>query len=451
MGKSQSKIADCQAIHSEPKTGDHVVQAIYSNCNENSVRFVDVKQGEILKFKPSRTKLVAYTVPDNLQFIYQDADTIKKALWMNGVIPEKGHDHVYKPEFCTFENIKESFTEHAKELEASRAMNTSETENTDLLIFFFSGHGIVNDENRLVGLAPKDYDDTEKTLITSEKVLMWLQDSGYKANILFIIDACYSGGFHRGESHADFTDSPLDSNVCIGYAMYSSTYEQESHDNAILQHSIFSYCLSRAIYANAAKKSFSTGLPIQDIEETYACLTYAICLLVEIEPQSPNLKKFFYQTNTKTREGRGPVDVDPSAISDLVSAPREPIPPKSPLNSMCLAWFESCEAPDGPLYTLQKEGHLEKPEVVDIVLCFMMRYIAYSHAHDDTKQILKRDFFSCAYDKVVITLDKFTTLKFGDREFKLGTEEYIDYLQQHLNIQSASALQIAEMLSELKV
>ena len=47
--------------------------------------------------------------------------------------------------------------EHAEE--ASRATNTSETENEELLIFFFSGHGIVNDQQEFVGLVPKDYND----------------------------------------------------------------------------------------------------------------------------------------------------------------------------------------------------------------------------------------------------------------------------------------------------
>ena len=212
---------------------------------------------------------------------------------MTGVVQEE-ECHLFQPGICTFEGIRKRFIKHTGE--ASRANNTSEIENEELLIFFFSGHGIFNDCNEFLGLVPVDYDGTEKLCITREVLLEWLQSCGCTASVLFIIDACYSGGFHKSSS-SDFIDLK-DSNARKGYVMYSCTEKQESFESSIVQHSTFSYCFSLAITANTAKKCFSTGLPIKDIEETYIYLTYAVCLLLETEQQHPGSTKFLMATIT---------------------------------------------------------------------------------------------------------------------------------------------------------
>ena len=115
------------------------------------MQFFDVEPGEILKFEQSHTRFIAYTAPhcqsedfDELKYIDQDAHRVKEALCMTGVVQEE-ECHLFQPEICTFEGIRKSFIEHAGE--ASRANNTREIENEELLIFFFSGHGILNDCN----------------------------------------------------------------------------------------------------------------------------------------------------------------------------------------------------------------------------------------------------------------------------------------------------------------
>ena len=433
MGNIQSTNADTQPIssnglRSEPKTGNNIAQAIHCNSNDISVQFVDVQPGEALQFERSRTKLVAYTAPCELQYIDQDAHRVKEALCMTGVVQQKGCDLI-KPELCTFKGIQDSFIKHAKE-----ASTLSET---DLLIFFFSGHGILNDENELVGLAPKDYDGTEKTCITSQRLLMWLQSTGYRANILFIIDACYSGGFHKDSSPAESTDSPPDENARKVYVMYSSTSEQESYDHGVLQHSIFSYCLSHAILANAPKEGFSTSLPIKDIEETCKCLTYAICSLLEVEHQMPGLVKSLLSIKTP----RLSVQIG----STFKSKPQQP----TPYIKGCIEWIKQCAAEGKPLEKLEREGYLKKQPVVDIVLCFMIRYMAYSNVYDRYQNHV--DFFPFAYEEVVNTLKNFTHLKFGDRERKLAAKEYEDYVKQYFQKASTWALQNLSMVAELKV
>lgn len=364
---------------------------------------------------------------------------------MNGVIHEN-ECHLFEPKLCTFKGIRESFIKHAKE--ASRKKNTGETENEDILIFFFSGHGIVNDQTELVGLAPVDYDGTEKTCITSEIILTWLQSSGCRANILFIIDACYSGGFHESSSYSESTDSPPDPNACNVYVMYSCTSEQKCYEHGILQHSIFSYCLSHAITANAVKKCFSMGLPIKDLEETYTRLTYAICLLLDIEAQSPGLNKFL-MTTKPSMGAKGSVNVEYGEISEepMIGSACEPMSLQLSLNQESLDWIERCATEGGPFDKLKREGHLEKREVLDIVLCFMMRFIACSHVYITNHS----DFFPYAYDEVINTLSKFTKLEFGDRERKLGAKEYEDYLKQHFKIQSTLASRMSNLVSGLKL
>lgn len=419
MGNPQSKT----------KTGDHVAQAIYFQSNDNLVQFVDVGPGEILKFKQSQTKFIAYTAPrckskkfDELKYIDQDAHRVKEALCMNGVVQEE-ECHLFQPEICTFKGIQESFIEHARPREESRANNTSETENEELLIFFFSGHGIRNDRNEFLGLVPVDYEDTEDTeklCITRKHLLMWLQSSKCTANVLFIIDACYSGGFHESSS-SESTDSPSDPNARKVYVMYSCAEAQESFENSIVQHSIFSYCLSHAITANAAKKCFSTGLPIKDIEETktlpikdieetYKCLTYAVCLLLEMDQQHPGLTKYLMAMKTPTgAKASEPMSLEPS------------------LNQGCLDWIKKCGDKDEPLDKLKIKGYLEKQEVVDIVLCVMMRYIVGYHALTyDFKRITHPNFFFSGKN----TLSEYTKLKFGEREHELR-KEFDDCMKKH--------------------
>ena len=445
MGNPQSKT----------KTGDHVAQAIYFKSNDNLVQFVDVKPDEILKFKPSHTKFIAYTAPycksknfDELKYIDQDAYRVKEALCMTGVVQEE-ECHLFPPKSCTFEGIRKRFIEHAGE--ASRASNTNETENEELLIFFFSGHGILNDCNEFLGLVPVDYDGTEKLCIKSEDLLEWLQGSGCTANVLFMIDACYSGGFHKSSSPSDSPDLSQDSSARKVYVMYSCGEKQESFEHSIVQHSIFSYCLSRAIIANAAKEGpladglicdsgseatddevigegrhfpphthrgillgFSTGLPIKDIEETYKCLTYAVCLLLNMEQQHPGLTKFLMEMKTPTG----------AKASEGMSLEQE-----LSLDQGCLDWIKKFQDKGKPLDTLKKEGYLKKQEVVDVVLCVMMRYIVCYHVHYyDSKRIKNPNFF----ENICNALSEYTELKFGEREKELMKKEFDDCRKKHI-------------------
>lgn len=331
---------------------------------------------------------------------------------MNGVIQEK-ECHLFKRELCTFKGIQEDFIKHADE--ASWATNTSETENEELLIFFFSGHGIVNDQDEFVGLVPMDYNDTGGLYITSENLLTWLQSSGCKANVLFIIDACHSGGFHKSSSQSEFIDLSRDSNARKVYVMYSCAPEKESFEHGILQHSIFSYCLTRAITANPPKtcSEFSRGLPIKDIEETYKCLTYAVCLLLGVEQQHPGLEKFLMEKKTPMRAKQA----DSSE-------------PKPSLNQECLDWIKSCGAKDGSLDKLKIEGLLEKQEVVDIVLCIMMRCIVWYHMHVCyMDRITHPDVFPFAYKEVANTLREYTELECKE---ELANKEFEDCIKQHM-------------------
>lgn len=139
---------------------------------------------------------------------------------------------------------------------------------------------------------------------------------------------------------------------------------------------------------------------------------------------------------------KGSVDVEYDGISEepMIGSACEPMPPQPSLNQECLDWIERCTTEGGPFDQLKSEGHLEKQEVIDIVLYFMMRYIACSHMYNTNHSA----FFPYAYKEVINIFRKFTKLEFGGREHKLGAKEYEDYLKQYFS-------KMSNMVSGLKL
>ena len=262
-----------------------------------------------------------------------------------------------------------------------------------------------------------------ETCITSDDLISWLKRSDCRAkHVVFIIDACFSGGFSLKCPPSSSTDSESFSEPKLPkvYIMYSSEQKETSSTHMILQSSIYSYCLSHAIDAIAP---FSDVLPIKHICDACCDLTHALFLLLETtdekaEEQHPGIKEYQFKPTHDQKQ-----NTSNNSEGNHLQLVLE-----------CMDWIKKCEDKKGPLDQLKESGDLEKQWVIDIVLCFMLRYIARIHLfHKDSsvRQYVKRpSFFNIVYEAVVDTLKKYSEKKFEKREHQLGFNEYISFLRK---------------------
>ena len=240
--------------------GRGVSKLLYSDREDNPLESVD--QETLLEFEQSNGYFLAFTVKccpsvseKKLHWIDQDASRVAMALYQNGVVLKEKCRFFCEEGFCTFEDIETQFIDHA-----------SRVKDKGIFVFFFSGHGI-RDGKKFISLAPEDYNGTVEKCITSDDLISWLRRSNCRANnVLFIIDACFSGGFSVRSLPSNSTDSESSSelNLPKTYIMYSSEQKETLSTNWIVQSSLYSYCLSHAIDAIAP---FSDGLPIKCISD----------------------------------------------------------------------------------------------------------------------------------------------------------------------------------------
>lgn len=389
------------------KMGRGVSKLLYSGRNP----LQSVAQKTLLEFEQSNSYFLAFTVKccpsvltvKKLDWIDQDASRVAKVLYQNGVVHEEKCRFFPQEGVCTFENIETQFIDHA-----------SSVKDKGIFVFFFSGHGIPYGK-QFVGLAPEDYNGTVEKCITSDDLISWLRRSNCRANnVLFIIDACFSGGFTVRSPPSNSTVSEFSSelNLPKTYIMYSSEQKETSSTSRILQSSLFSYCLSHAIDAIAP---FPNGLPIKRISDVCGDLTHALFLLrkttdEDVEEQHPGIKLFQF----KPTQEKNICNISEGNHLQLVP--------------QCLDWIKKCQDKKGPLDQLKESGDLEKQWVIDILLCFMLRYIACIHLFQE--YVTQSAFFNIAYEAVVDTLRKYSEKKFENRERQLGLNEYRNCLRQ---------------------
>ena len=117
---------------------------LYSDSEENPLQSVD--QETSLEFEQSNGYFLAFTVKccpsvseEKLHYIDQDASRVAKALYQNGVVLKKNCRFFCQEEFCTLEDIKTQFIDHANKVK-----------DNGIFVFFFSGHGIRDGKNSLV-------------------------------------------------------------------------------------------------------------------------------------------------------------------------------------------------------------------------------------------------------------------------------------------------------------
>jgi hypothetical protein len=152
----------------------------------------------------------------------------------------------------------------------------------DLVVFFFSGHGM--DGGRLV---PYEYNPLAPTLISDTELDAWL-DALDSKNVVIAIDSCYSGDFTRGLGSTEdraackCIPSPFPNTLStrdtasvlqVGQPgrllLAACSGSQASYEFGGLQNGAFTYFLVEALQASAADTSADGWV---SAEESYAYL-----------------------------------------------------------------------------------------------------------------------------------------------------------------------------------
>ena len=127
---------------------------------------------------------------------------------------------------CTKEGLRTSFFESAKQV--------GEKGN---FIFYFAGHG--NELRDRCILAPTNFAKNEKTGISGDDLVQWLNDADCKAsNVLFIFDCCFAGSLGASLTHSE--ELTIAAHL---FVMCGCMPREKVTSVSALKHSVFSYCL----------------------------------------------------------------------------------------------------------------------------------------------------------------------------------------------------------------
>lgn len=118
---------------------------------------------------------------------------------MSAVLQECGFD---------VENIRLLLDERATAVEIKDRMKwlLADLRPGDEAVFYFSGHGVqmveygpdAEPDRHIEALAPHDFDWTPETCITDKMIYSLYSQLLYASRFVIIVDACHSGGVHRG-------------------------------------------------------------------------------------------------------------------------------------------------------------------------------------------------------------------------------------------------------------
>ncbi|ABA22688.1 Peptidase C14, caspase catalytic subunit p20 [Trichormus variabilis ATCC 29413] len=134
---------------------------------------------------------------------------------------------------------------------------TASAQHTDTILFYFSGHGMLqaNTQQAYLCLADTQNDDLENTGLSVQELLQYLSNSGVQ-NQLIWLDACHSGGMTLRSLNS--TPHLLDilqqraAKIKGFYALLSCDTDQQSWEFPELGHGVFTYYLMRGLRGNAA-------------------------------------------------------------------------------------------------------------------------------------------------------------------------------------------------------
>ena len=196
--------------------------------------------------------------------VVNDATLVSKTFIEIGAVPEGNatiHVASQNTRDCTFEGMKVCFIDAAKDVKAE-----------GMFVFHFCGHDIwLRDQ---WGLAPTDFDRSDRILVTASVLNDWLAEASCKAkHVLFALDCCYAGGIGHALTSVILHHSLFVVSAC--------TANETSYAVSTLGHSMFSY-----FFADATRKKTSDPrkLPLYNIlTECHTCCMALSSLLVKYE------------------------------------------------------------------------------------------------------------------------------------------------------------------------
>ncbi|MEH2252198.1 nSTAND1 domain-containing NTPase [Nostoc sp.] len=160
--------------------------------------------------------------------------------------------HDFAPQLPSLENIRTSLRQI-----------TTAAQPIDTILFYFSGHGIVepNTQQAFLCLADTQKSDLQNTALALQELLLLLGNSGAQ-NQLVWLDACHSGGMTlRGTTIEPLLNATLKLvevlQQCAAkskgfYALLSCDNNQQSWEFPELGHGVFTYYLMRGLQGEAA-------------------------------------------------------------------------------------------------------------------------------------------------------------------------------------------------------
>ena len=160
---------------------------------DNDNHFVFSGSTETIKCDITQSHMVSFAINHQSdgqrslgQFVVNDAKLISETFVQTGTVPYNNatvHIASEDAESCTFEGMKRRFVTKAKSVQKEGRF-----------VFHFIGHGIQIGDDRW-GLAPSDFDHTERTCVMAKDLNDWLTEAECKAkHILFTLNCCYAGG-----------------------------------------------------------------------------------------------------------------------------------------------------------------------------------------------------------------------------------------------------------------
>ena len=342
------------------------------------------------------------------------ANLVLQAMTETGIIPA-GHAKLYVAsadgDKCRLDGILAGLQEQAKRVKSN-----------GLLIFHFTGHGVIIGDGKNFGLAPMDYDRTMDTCLTVEKVCEYFQDVPYHGStVLITLDCCHAGGIAcEIKSHFDKITG-----VRQLYVMAACTANEESLMLNSLGYSSFAYFLHKAI-VSANLHVDCDQLPIHDIfDECCSC--------------SKALSSLFVTNSNGKLEIRNKVPqlVSAARIStDSGLSTEEKFRPKYNKNYLRVPLAEMCETylarASVPLSELESKNVLEGCVLVT-AMCVMLHSIAVIEVSCSLDNIHNPNLFINAYEKVASSIHCIhSQVDFKDSEFQQGCEFYLHVLSPHI-------------------
>ena len=357
--------------------------------------------------------------------VVNDAKLVSKTFVEIGAVPKGNTTILVASENlkdCTFEGMKRGFVYVAKCVEAE-----------GMFVFYFCGHGVELGDDQW-GLAPSDFDRSERTCITASVLNDWLTEANCKAkHVLFALDCCHAGGI----GHALTTNIPLHRSL---FVVSACTANETSYDAPTLGHSTFSYFLADAM---RKKTSDPRKLPLYNIlTECRTCCAALSSLLVKYEAPG---KVSSCQMDPEITFTEGAQEVNDDETDGVPKLGRfeyltkhfDRKAPMVPLHAKTKTWLKTIVES----IIILHDRELLKAKVLNTAVCSVMMSIASYELAFQRDTVSQPNAFIIAFLEMVSLFDFPDVEVTIDHFIKEGWRYYDDVLQKNaVNDASIKAL-----------